>query len=113
MSGLRSKRKGSGFEREVVRALQDRGLAAERVPLSGAVGGSYTDDITCPVLGVDWRFECKRRARGFATIYSMLGNADGLFIRDDHERTLVVLPLDLFTAIAKGPTPPSDKAEAA
>jgi Holliday junction resolvase len=30
----RSKRKGSGFELEVVRRLQNRGLAAEKMPLT-------------------------------------------------------------------------------
>jgi hypothetical protein len=53
-----SKRKGDGFEREVVRFLQDTGIAAaERVPLSGAAGGSHTGDIDCPVRGVDRKLE--------------------------------------------------------
>ena len=32
-----SKRKGSGFELEVVKLFQEFGLAAEKVPLSGAL----------------------------------------------------------------------------
>ena len=39
-----SKRKGSGCELEVVRHLQDRGLAAEKMPLSGALP-NYSGDI--------------------------------------------------------------------
>jgi len=52
MSGGRSpRRKGSGFEREVVNLFQSLGIAAERVPLSGAVkGGNFDRDITAPDL---------------------------------------------------------------
>jgi len=102
MSGGRaSKQKGSRYELEVVKALQGRGLAAEKVPLSGAVkGGRFDSDITCPVQGVDRRFECKRRARQFATIDQMLGSNFALFCRDDRSRTLVVMSLDTFADLA-------------
>jgi Holliday junction resolvase len=43
----RSKRKGSVFELEVVRRLQNRGLAAEKMPLSGALP-NYSGDIAAP-----------------------------------------------------------------
>jgi hypothetical protein len=53
-SGGRSpRRKGSAFEREAVQLLQALGLAAERVPLSGAVKTSRFDhDVTCPIRGL-------------------------------------------------------------
>lgn len=98
-----SKRKGSGFEREVVKALQEIGIAAaERVPLSGAVkGGSFEGDIECPVRGINRKLECKRRARAFGTLYGWLGNNFGLVVRDDRTEPLVVLRLRDFAELAK------------
>lgn len=91
--GKRSRDKGARFEREVVHILQDHGRAGERVPLSGAAGGSYTQDVTAPVLGDDWRLECKSRARDFTRIYDWLDGADALVIKADRKRPLVVLDL--------------------
>jgi Holliday junction resolvase len=67
--GKRSRDKGNRVERAIVKALQNHGLGAERVPLSGAAGGSYLGDITVPLLGVDRVVEVKARARGFAQLY--------------------------------------------
>lgn len=101
--GNPSKRKGSGFEREVVNFLQTQGIAAERVPLSGAVkGGSFEGDILCPVRGTDKKFEAKRRRRAFSTLYGYLGSNYGLVIRDDQTPALVVLRLTDFADLAKG-----------
>mgnify|MGYP001565889161 FL=1 len=99
--GMKSRRKGAGFEREVVHFLQDRWLAAERVPLSGAAGGSYVDDVTSPVRVEDKRFECKRRASGFKTLYGWLGSSYGVIFRDDHCEPLIVLRLEDFARLAK------------
>ncbi len=97
-----SKRKGDSFEREIVAALQDRGLAAEKVPLSGAVkGGSFDHDVTCPVRGKDRKIECKRRARAFASIYAMLGENHFLAIRDNRTPPLIVMRLEDFAELAK------------
>lgn len=97
-----SKRKGNGFEREIVRLLQDWGLAAERVPLSGAVKTSKFDhDITCPVRGEDWKLECKRRKRQFSTIDGWLGENGVLVCRDDNSRPLVVMTLETFARLAR------------
>lgn len=99
-----SKRKGSGFELEVVRLLQEYGLAAEKQPLSGMLGGKHCDDIliSVPVLNCDKTLECKRRARAFSTIYGMLGKAYAVVVRDDRCPPLVVLPLESFAALALG-----------
>lgn len=102
MSGRASKRKGYEFERETVNSLREMGLAAERVPLSGGQGGSYADDITCPVQNQDKRFECKRRARAFKFLTDSLGTSYGLFVRDDRSPTLVVLRLEDFARLARG-----------
>jgi Holliday junction resolvase len=99
-----SKRKGSDFEREIVRFLQDNGIAAaERVPLSGAAGGSYTGDIDVPVRGVDRKLECKRRARAFGTLYKYMGNNFALVLRDNHTEPLVLMRLKDFVELARSP----------
>jgi hypothetical protein len=47
--GRSPKRKGNGFEREVVAVLQELGLAAERVPLSGSVKTSTAEKSSCTI----------------------------------------------------------------
>lgn len=91
MSGRASKVKGSRFETETVHLFQEHGVAAERVPLSGAAGGSYTGDVTIPVFGKDVKLECKRRAAGFKTIYGWMGDNYALVVRDDRCPPLAIL----------------------
>jgi hypothetical protein len=87
--GMKSRRKGASFEREVVAFHRNLGLAAERIPLSGAAKGSFAGDLR---LG-PWTVECKRRADGFRELYSWLAhdNADLLVLRADRQDLLVVL----------------------
>lgn len=91
-----SRDKGNRMERAIVRLLQDRGRAAERMPLSGALGGKYRSDVSVPVLGDDWRIECKAKARedGFAMLYRWLEGSDALIVKGDRKRPLLVIPLD-------------------
>ncbi len=98
--GKFSRDKGNRTERTIVNTLQDHGLAAERVPLSGAAGGRYAGDISCPILGEDECFEVKCRAEGFRTIYDWLGTNYGLFLKADRRETLVVLRLEDFASLA-------------
>ena len=98
--GRASRDKGNRAERAIVKFLQDRGFAAERVPLSGAAGGSYLGDITVPVLNVDRCVEVKCRADGFRELYKWLEARDLLIVRADRKEPLVVLPLKLAAEIA-------------
>jgi hypothetical protein len=98
--GRASRQKGNRLERAIVRLLQDHGLAAERVPLSGAAGGSFSGDLTVPILGRDLIVEAKARANGFARLYSWLEGRDVLIVKADHCDALVVLPLRLAAEIA-------------
>ena len=87
----KSKKKGSAYELEVVKAHHSLGVAARKMPLSGALGGIYSGDVI--VAGLTC--ECKRRKRGFSTLYKYMEQGSGndvLFLRDDREETLVVLP---------------------
>lgn len=74
-----SKDKGSRYEREFVRLVQDAGLPAERMPLSGALGGKYRDDV---LVCDTWRVECKYRkdGTGFSRLHEWLGAADELVL---------------------------------
>lgn len=92
--GKASRDKGSREERALVRYLQGRGRAAERVPLSGAAGGRFAADLSVPVMGDDWRVEVKVRARDFVRLYAWLADNRALIVRADRHRPLVILPLD-------------------
>ena len=94
MSGGRSPRaKGNRVERELVALLQRAGIAAERVPLSGAARGRFGGDVSVPILGVDRRIEVKCRGHGFREIYKWLAGVDFLIVRADRRELLVVAPL--------------------
>ena len=98
--GRRSRDKGNRVERAIVKALQAAGLGAERVPLSGSAGGSYTGDLTVPLMGADRVVEVKARAAGFASLYAWLEGRDVLVVKADRREPLVVLPLRLAAEIA-------------
>jgi len=83
--GKASRDKGGRGEREFA-AL----IGGERVPLSGAAGGSYTGDVK----GLGRKWEVKRRADGFKQLYKWLDGADALAVRADRKEWLVVMPLE-------------------
>jgi Holliday junction resolvase len=101
MTGGKSpRRKGDRVERAVVKFLQQNRFAAERIPLSGAAGGSFAGDISVPVLGVDRIVEVKARANGFRELYRWLEGRDLLIVKADRSEPLVVVPLRLAVEIA-------------
>ena len=93
--GRASRDKGNRTERAIVRLLQERGLAGERVPLSGAARGRFGGDISVPVHGRDLRGEAKARGNGFNRLYDWLEGRDFLVIRADRKPLLVVVKLEL------------------
>jgi hypothetical protein len=93
--GRASRQKGNRTERAIVRLLQERGLAAERVPLSGSARGRFNADISVPALGRDLRGEAKCRGNGFNRLYDWLAGVDFVVVRADRKPLLVVLPLEL------------------
>jgi hypothetical protein len=100
MSRNKSRDKGLRAERAIVKFLQERGFAAERVPLSGSAGGSYLGDLTVPILNIDRCVEVKVRAQGFRQLYDWLTDRDLLIIRADRSEPLVILRLKLAAEIA-------------
>jgi Holliday junction resolvase len=93
--GKASRQKGDRAERAIVKFFQERGRAAERVPLSGSAGGSYKGDLTIPALGRDLVAEVKCRANGFRELYAWLIERDVLIVRADRREPLIVLSLRL------------------
>lgn len=111
--GKMQRDKGARFERQVVKALNEGGIKAERIPLSGAAGGSFKGDIVAmlplPVsnIALNWAasrgetkptsfpitLELKKRAEGFKQIYSWLEGNDALVIGADRKDPLIVIPL--------------------
>ena len=95
--GKSPRQKGDRRERELVQLLADYG--AERVPLSGAAGGSFAGDVVLHKLGLT--VQCKAEANGFKRLYSWLFPEEGpppdmLALRSDRKKWLVVLPLSVF-----------------
>jgi Holliday junction resolvase len=97
--GKASRAKGDRLERAIVRLLQDRGIGAERVPLSGSAGGRYSGDISVPCLGRDLVIEAKSRGSGFRQLYKWLDGRDALVLRADRCEPIVVLRLNLAAEI--------------
>ena len=98
--GKASRRKGDKFECECVALFQAHGIAAERVPLSGAAGGSVSGDISIPVLGVDQRLEAKIRRSGFSQIRGWLRGNYAVVFRADKTEPLITLRLADFAKLA-------------
>ena len=100
MSGRRSRSKGARTERGIVNALKASGIAAVRVPLSGAVGGRFAGDIVLPLMGRDLR-RGEGPSRWFRELYSWLNERDVLIVKADRQEPLVIVRLSLAAEIAK------------
>ena len=98
--GKASRQKGDRFERECVALFQVHGIAAERVPLSGSAGGSFSGDLIVPILGIDQRLEAKIRRSGFKQIRGWLANNFAVVYRADRSEPLITLRLADFAKLA-------------
>jgi len=92
--------KGLRVEREIVNACLEVGIKAERVPLSGAAGGSYTGDLMlCD------KFRCEVKARregaGFRLLYQWKSLNDILIVKQDRSVPLFVMDLDTLSRLMK------------
>jgi len=93
--GKRSRDKGARREREFVELHRAAGIPCERVPLSGAAGGSFGGDL---VIGSKYTAEVKARAhgQGWATIARWMGKQRVLLLRADRCPPLAVLEWELY-----------------
>jgi len=101
--GRRARAKGREGENEVVQLLAKYGIESERMPLSGALGGKYRNDVKLSLEGK--RAEVKRRKSGLKTVYSWLeqDNCNYLFFKPDGDRNkwIVIMPLLEFVELLK------------
>ena len=100
MSGRAPRQKGDRLERAVVKQLQDVGLDAKRVPLSGSAKG-YPGDVSVRLLGRELTLECKSRA-DFKTLYGWLENRDALILKANRKTPLLVVRLDDALSYRRG-----------
>lgn len=101
----RAKQKGYRVERKMVAWLTEMGLKARKVPLSGQTA-DFKDDLeiaTAGSLPTTLRVEVKARKSPppWLTVKKWLGQADLLFLAEDYEDPLVVMPAELFEALMK------------
>jgi|TARA_R110000824_G_scaffold394040_1_gene593584 hypothetical protein len=105
--GKSQRDKGARIERKVVALLTSVGILSERVPLSGAAGGSFSGDIkmTMPLMPHTKIIEVKgRNTKGvyWRTAEKHLGNNDYLFMWEDRvNEPLVVMSFNQFTKLVK------------
>lgn len=91
--GSSERRKGSGFEREVVRFFENYlGVEAYRIPLSGAARG-FKGDVVVPELFEDRAIECKYGNKVPKTPYLWLGDNAALIMRRKREPPLIIMRL--------------------
>lgn len=86
-SGLTPRRKGIGYEREVVRWLRALGCDAVRVPLSGSAPG-YAGDVRVRIGRLSFTAECKRRK---SLSFERWMTTSVMFARSDRSETFVIM----------------------
>ena len=98
--GKMQRNKGARVENELVYAHIDDGIPCERVPLSGAAGGSFGGDL---VIAGRFRAEVKARAsgEGFTTLERWLGENDVLLLKRNRAKPLAVLPWDMYVKVIR------------
>lgn len=100
----KQKQKGTRVENLVRDKLLEIGLSAERVPLSGALGGKYDGDIVIPSIEhPEFVTEVKARKNnsGFAVIQNWMKDKDMLFIKQNNKEFIVVLPWKIYEKLIK------------
>lgn len=107
--GKPSRDKGARVERELVAALNEVGLDAKRVPLSGAARGFKGDIIISneftSYTRKTWQVEVKARkdGSGFKTLEAWLGDNDFLFLKRNNADPIVVMSWDSFLNLREHP----------
>lgn len=99
----KSKRKGNGFESEVVKRFRAEGATAERAWGSNgaALGESPDVDIVANLNGRKWRLQAKRRAR-LPKYLLPSDTVDAVVAREDRGDAIVVMRFDDFIKLTGG-----------
>lgn len=102
--GKFSRDKGARVERRIRDMHEEMSVACERVPLSGACGGSFSGDL---VIDGELRAEVKSRKEGagFKTLEGWLGENDLLFLHRNNQEPLVVMPWNTYRLVMSPEVP--------
>ena len=98
MSGKAPRRKGFGFEREVVNLAREHGLEARRA--YGSNGQSLGMHAEVDLLINGMKLQAKRTAR-LAAKYRPSTHVDATVFREDRGRSFVMLPLETLLDLLK------------
>lgn len=95
----KSRDKGRRAENAIVQLHTDIGVAAERMPLSGSLGGKYSDDV---LIAGTVRAEVKARknGEGFKTLETWMKNCPIMFLKRDRVEPLVVMTAAQYRLMA-------------
>jgi len=99
-----SKDKGRRLENQVVTLLVEKGIAAERIPLSGSLGGKYGADVVIgSVDNQKARIECKNRESLGDYLWDWLaqGGSDYLVIKKNQKKPLILMDFDHFVDLLR------------
>ena len=101
----KNKSKGSYHERKLAEWLNEIGIKAKRVPLSGSLGGEWSGDIHVTLDGRHLVTEVKYRDKsGFPSPFTVLEGRDMAIYkrRNGKPQTLVIMPAELFADLLGG-----------
>ena len=93
--GRMSRTKGGRVERELVNKLKESGIAAERVPLSGAAGGTFSGDVLIQGALLA-EVKARKDGEGVKTLEGWLGENDMLLLKRNNAEPLAVMPWDVL-----------------
>jgi len=96
----KARAKGRRVEHLVVALHTDIGVEAERMPLSGSLGGKYRDDV---LIAGTVRAEVKARknGEGFKVLETWMKDCPLLFLKRDRVAPMVVMTAELYQELAK------------
>lgn len=94
-----AKDKGRRAEHAIVKLHTDIGVEAERMPLSGSLGGKYSDDV---LIAGRVRAEVKARksGTGFKTLETWMKDCPIMFLKRDRVAPLVVMTAAMYQELA-------------
>ena len=95
----KSKAKGRRVEHLVVALHAAVGVRAERVPLSGSLGGKYSDDVDLPYGKGE--VKARKGGEGFKVLEGWMKACAALFLKRDRQPFLVVLTQDAYTDLVR------------
>ena len=99
----KSKRKGNGFESELVKRLKGEGWDAERAwGSNGAALGEAADvAIVAKFNGVKWKLQAKRRAK-LPSYLIPTDSVDAVVAREDRGEAIVIFRFEDFIKLVGG-----------